>query len=133
MVVELDEDGRSCVTQGTIFNRDFDQLVRPTLDALADHDVLVVRDRRPAAGRLGVLPPNARGAELLVLRPALPKTDVFVTNAGYGGAQYALSHGVPIVAAGRARTSRSLDARQWAGSESTCARERRRREACVPA
>ena len=37
------------VTQGTIDNKDFDRLVRPTLDALADRDVLVVgRDRRPA-------------------------------------------------------------------------------------
>ncbi|WP_373285500.1 glycosyltransferase [Agromyces bauzanensis] len=30
----------------------------------------------------------------------MPKTDVFVTNAGYGGTQCALSHGVPLVAAG---------------------------------
>ena len=30
----------------------------------------------------------------------LPRTDVFVTNGGYGGVQYALRYGVPIVATG---------------------------------
>jgi len=30
----------------------------------------------------------------------LTRTDVFVTNGGYGGVQYALRYGVPIVATG---------------------------------
>ena len=97
------DDGRPVVhvSQGTIFNRDFDQLVRPTLDALADRDVLVVvaTGGRPLAD-LGPLPANARAAEFLPYGRLFPKTHVFVTNAGFGGVQFALSHGVPIVAAG---------------------------------
>ncbi|MDQ0576784.1 MGT family glycosyltransferase [Agromyces albus] len=89
------------VTQGTIDNKDFDRLVRPTLDALADLDVLVVvaTGGRPVE-ELGELPGNARAAEFLPYDLLFPKTDVFVTNAGFGGTQYALSHGVPLVTAG---------------------------------
>ena len=89
------------VTQGTLANRDFSQLVGPTLEALADDDVWVVVT---AGGRpvdtLPPLPPNARGAEYLPYDQLLPRTDVVVTNGGYGGVQYALSHGVPLVVSG---------------------------------
>ncbi|MBT2517769.1 hypothetical protein J7E29_10020 [Streptomyces sp. ISL-90] len=89
------------VSQGTIDNKDFNRLVRPTLTALADRDVLVVvaTGGRPVS-RLGELPGNARAAEFLPYDLLMPKTDVFVTNAGFGGTQYALSHGVPLVTAG---------------------------------
>ena len=105
------------VTQGTIDNKDFDRLVRPTLDALADLDVLVVvaTGGRPVA-ELGELPANARAAEFLPYDLLLPKTDVFVTNAGFGGTQYALSHGVPIVAAGDTEDKPEVSMRaEWAG------------------
>ena len=86
------------VTQGTLANRDFSQLVAPTLEALADDDVWVVVT---AGGRpvdtLPPLPANARGADYLPYDELLPRTDVVVTNGGYGGVQYALSHGVPLV------------------------------------
>ena len=115
---DLDE-GRPVVhvSQGTIFNRDFDQLVRPTLDALADHDVLVVAATggRPLPD-LGTLPANARAAEFLPYGPLFSKTDVFVTNAGFGGVQFALSHGVPIVAAGEGADKPDVAMRvQWSG------------------
>lgn len=105
------------VSQGTIFNRDFDQLVRPTLDALANRDVLVVAATggRPLAD-LGALPPNARAAEFLPYGVLFPKVDVFVTNAGYGGVQYAVSHGVPVVAAGEGADKPDVAMRvQWSG------------------
>ena len=39
-----------------------------------------------------------------------------VTNAGFGGTQYALSHGVPIVAAGATEDKPEVAMRvQWAG------------------
>ncbi len=105
------------VSQGTIDNKDFDRLVRPTLDALADRDVLVVIT---TGGRhideLGTLPANARAAEFLPYDLLLPKTDVFVTNAGFGGVQYALSHGVPLVTAGDTEDKPEVSARAaWAG------------------
>jgi MGT family glycosyltransferase len=105
------------VTQGTIDNKDFDRLVRPTLDALADRDVLVVvaTGGRPVE-ELGELPGNARAAEFLPYDLLLPKTDVFVTNAGFGGTQFALSHGVPLVAAGDTEDKPEVSMRaEWAG------------------
>jgi MGT family glycosyltransferase len=89
------------VTQGTIANKDFTQLVAPTLEALADDDVIVVvtTGGRPL-DTLPSLPANARAAEYLAYDELLPRTDVFVTNGGYGGVQYALRYGVPIVATG---------------------------------
>ncbi|MFE5670838.1 glycosyltransferase [Agromyces sp. NPDC056523] len=105
------------VSQGTIDNKDFDRLIRPTLEALADRDVLVVAATggRPVS-ELGGLPANARAAEFLPYDLLLPKTDVFVTNAGFGGTQYALSHGVPIVAAGDTEDKPEVSMRvQWSG------------------
>lgn len=105
------------VTQGTIDNKDFGRLVRPTLDALAGHDVLVVvaTGGRPVE-ELGELPANARAAEFLPYDQLMPKTDVFVTNAGFGGTQYALSHGVPLVTAGDTEDKPEVSMRaHWAG------------------
>lgn len=86
------------VTQGTIANRDYRQIIAPTLEAFAHDDVLVVVSTggRPV-DTLPPLPSNARAAEYLPYDELLPKTSVFVTNGGYGGVQYALRYGVPIV------------------------------------
>jgi UDP:flavonoid glycosyltransferase YjiC (YdhE family) len=105
------------VTQGTIANKDFGQLVAPTLEALADDDVLVVvtTGGRPL-DTLPPLPHNARAAEYLAYDELLPRTDVFVTNGGYGGVQYALRYGVPIVATGGKEDKPEVGARVvWSG------------------
>ena len=105
------------VTQGTIANKDFGQLAGPTLEALADEDVLVVvaTGGRPLE-TLPPLPANARAAEFLPYDELLPKTDVYVTNAGYGGVQYALRYGVPIVASGGQEDKPEVGARiAWSG------------------
>lgn len=105
------------VTQGTIANKDFGQLVAPTLEALADDDVTVV----VATGgrRLDTLPPlpsNARAAEYLDYDELLPRTAAFVTNGGYGGVQCALRYGVPIVATGGKEDKPEVGGRiRWAG------------------
>jgi UDP:flavonoid glycosyltransferase YjiC (YdhE family) len=106
------------VTQGTIANIDFSKLVRPTLDALADAPVLVVvtTGGRPAA-ELGPLPANARAAEFLPYDRLLPRTRVMVTNGGFGGVQYALEHGVPLVIAGDTEDKPEVAARvAWSGA-----------------
>ena len=93
------------------------RLVRPTLDALDGGDVLVVvaTGGRPVE-EVGPLPSNARAAEFLPYDLLMPKVDVFVTNAGFGGTQYALSHGVPIVAAGDTEDKPEVSTRvEWAG------------------
>jgi MGT family glycosyltransferase len=106
------------VTQGTIDNHDFSRLVRPALDALAERDVLVVitaGGRDP--GTLGPLPPNARAARYLPYDELLPRTDVVVTNGGFGGVQAALAAGVPLVVAGGTEDKPEVAARvAWTGA-----------------
>ena len=105
------------VTQGTIDNRDLDRLIRPTVDAFAAEDVLVVVSLggRPA-DVLGDVPGNARVAEYLPYDALLPVTDVMVTNGGFGGVQHALAHGVPLVVAGDTEDKPEVAARvAWAG------------------
>lgn len=115
---ELDGSRRVVhVTQGTIANRDYRQIIAPTLEGLADEDVLVVVS---TGGRsldtLPALPSNARAATFLPYDLLLPRTDVFVTNGGYGGVQYALRYGVPIVTSGGQEDKPEVAARiAWSG------------------
>ena len=105
------------VTQGTVANIDYGQAIEPTLRALADEDVLVVvtTGGRPL-DTLPPLPANARAATFLPYDELLPRTSVFVTNGGYGGVQYALRYGVPIVATGGKEDKPEVGARvAWSG------------------
>jgi hypothetical protein len=91
------------VTQGTLTNDDFSQLVRPTLDALEkepDILVLVTTGGKPVETIGRPLPKNTRVAHYLPFEWALSKIDAFVTNGGYGSVNQALTFGVPIVTAG---------------------------------
>ena len=107
------------VTQGTLSNHDFGQLVTPTLAALADQrDLLVVVT---AGGRSidaipGPIPCNARLASYLPFEWLLPMVDVFVTNGGYGSVNQALSFGIPLVTAGMTEDKADVNARvEWSG------------------
>jgi UDP:flavonoid glycosyltransferase YjiC (YdhE family) len=105
------------VTQGTIANHDYRQIIAPTLEALAEDDVLVVvaTGGRPL-DTLPSLPANARAATYLPYDELLPRTAVFVTNGGYGGVQYALRYGVPIVSSGGKEDKPEIAARvAWSG------------------
>lgn len=106
------------VTQGTVANTDFTELVLPTLEALADLDVTVVvtTGGRPV-DTLGPVPANALVGEFLPYDLLLPRTDVLVTNGGYGGLHHALQHGVPIVVAGDSEDKVETSARvAWSGT-----------------
>ncbi|MFP5282087.1 MAG: glycosyltransferase [Actinomycetes bacterium] len=86
------------VTQGTVAT-DPDELITPTLAALADADLLVlVAGADPAD--LGPLPANARVQPFVPFGPLMPHVDAYVTNGGYGGVIIALASGVPVVVAG---------------------------------
>lgn len=89
------------VTQGTVAT-DPDELVKPTLDALADDDVVVIATTGgKAAGELGfALPRNAIVEPFVPFVPLMPHVAAFVTNGGYGGICIALTFGVPVVSAG---------------------------------
>jgi MGT family glycosyltransferase len=107
------------VTQGTVANHDFNLLVVPTLAALADQpDLLVVvtAGGRPADAIPGPIPANARVASYLPFEWILSKTDVFVTNGGYGSVNQAMSFGVPLVCAGLTEDKADVNARVgWSG------------------
>lgn len=106
------------VTQGTVANTDFSELVGPTLEALEGEFVRVVVT---AGGRsvrdLPPLPANAVAADYLPYDALLPLTSAFVTNGGYGGLHQAMRHGVPIVIAGDSEDKVETSARvQWSGA-----------------
>jgi UDP:flavonoid glycosyltransferase YjiC (YdhE family) len=89
------------VTQGTQ-NLDPEDLLRPALGALAGVDAAVValtgvagRDELPFP-----VPDNVRVAGFLPFDALLPRTDVLITNGGWGGTLTALAHGIPLVVAG---------------------------------
>jgi MGT family glycosyltransferase len=121
-----DLDGRRPVvhvTQGTMANVDLRRLMVPTIRALAHDDVLVLASTggRPvellAQQYGGPLPGNVRVATFLPYEQLLPRTDVMVTNGGFGGVQQALTYGVPLVVAGNTEDKPEVAARvSWAGA-----------------
>ncbi len=108
------------VTQGTIANDDPGALLLPTIRALAGDDVLVIAttgDESTAQALREELPSNARVEAFLPYHRLLPKVDVMVTNGGYGGVQFALSTGVPLVVAGDTEDKPEIAARvAWSGA-----------------
>ncbi len=101
------------VTQGTVANSNLEQLIGPTLKALAgEPDLIVVATTggRPVEA-LGPLPENARVAEYLPYDWLMPKVDLLVTNGGYGTVTQALSLGIPLVQAGTTEDKREVAVR----------------------
>ncbi|MBN9216079.1 MAG: glycosyl transferase [Microbacterium sp. SCN 70-200] len=112
-------DGRPVihVTQGTVANADLDDLIMPTMRALADRDVLVVASTGGREIPADALPANARIAPYLPYDRLFPLLAGFVTNGGYGGVHFALAHGVPIVATGNTEDKSEVSARvAWSGA-----------------
>jgi len=104
-------------SQGTLSNEDFGQLIGPTLTGLADEDVLVVvTTGGPPIESIPVqLPKNGRAGRFVPHARLLPKTDVLVTNGGYGTVNSALMAGVPMVVAGDTEEKPEVAARvAWA-------------------
>jgi len=102
------------VTQGTFDNADLDQLISPTLQALAERDdvfVIATTGRRGGQRFAGNIPDNAVVTDWVPYAQLMPHVDVMVTNAGYGGVQHALSHGVPLVVAGETSDKAEVAAR----------------------
>jgi UDP:flavonoid glycosyltransferase YjiC (YdhE family) len=89
------------VTQGTVAT-DSAELIRPAIQGLADQEMLVIAAGVANPAQLGIdpLPANVRIEAFVPFKPLLPHVDVYITNGGFGGVQYALAHGVPIIAAG---------------------------------
>jgi UDP:flavonoid glycosyltransferase YjiC (YdhE family) len=112
------------VSQGTVANHDLTELVQPTLDALADMDVLVIATLGRDA-TLDRVPANARVTGFVPFGKLLPHADVLVSNGGFGGVQQALSLGVPLVLAGLTEDKMEVNARAaWTGAAINLATQR---------
>jgi MGT family glycosyltransferase len=107
------------VTQGTVANKNYDELITPAIAGLAGENVLVVVSTggRDVGTLPQPLPANVRAAAYLPYDRLLPLTDVLVTNGGYGGVHYAMEHGVPLVVAGLTEDKVEVTARvAWSGA-----------------
>jgi len=105
------------VTQGTVAT-DYENLMLPTIEAFAEEDVLVVATTGNPTDdlRLEQRPSNLRLEQFIPYDQLLPHVDVMITNAGYGGVQFALSQGVPLVVAGQTEEKGEICARvEWSG------------------
>ena len=106
------------VTQGMVAT-EADQLLVPSIQALASEDVLIVATtggKPPECVDLDPLPANTRMERFIPHHHLLPHVEVMVTNSGYGGVLNALASSVPLVAAGRTEEKPEVCARvAWAG------------------
>jgi MGT family glycosyltransferase len=104
------------VTQGTLTNFDLNELIQPTLTALAEDDVFVIAVTGGADTKRVTAPSNARVEKFIPFEWLLPKADVLITNGGYGSVQQALSMGVPLVVAGEGEKGFSAARVAWTGA-----------------
>jgi MGT family glycosyltransferase len=119
---ELQESGRPVIliTQGTASSDPAD-LVLPAIEALRNENALVVAttDRHDPDEVLPVdrRPANLRLERFVPFTELLPKTDLVITNGGYGGVQMSLAYGAPIVAAGLSEDKMEVNTRvKWSGA-----------------
>ena len=106
------------VTQGTQ-NIDPHDLLEPAFSALGRQRLLLVAatGRADAPGVPFPAPPNARIAGLVPYDLLLPRTDVVITNGGWGGVLAALAAGIPLIVAGGDLDKPEVAARvAWAGA-----------------
>ena len=103
------------VNQGTVATDPAD-LIAPAIEGLKDQGMQVVAV--PVKGNeLGTLPTNVHVDEFIPFGHLFPHVDVMVTNGGYGGTQFALAHGIPLVVAGETEDKREVAARvEWSGA-----------------
>jgi UDP:flavonoid glycosyltransferase YjiC (YdhE family) len=118
---ELDGTKRLVLlTQGTVANRDFGQLIGPALKGLAEEKdvvVLVTTGGQPVESIPIEIPANARVVQFLPYDLVLPRVDLLITNGGYGTVNMALANGVPIVSAGLTEDKEEVSAHvQWSGA-----------------
>ncbi len=108
------------VTQGTVANRDFGQVVAPALVALGgreDVTIIVTTGGQPVESIPVAIPSNARIASFLPYAQIMPEIDLLITNGGYGTVNMAISHGIPVISAGLTEDKEEVSAHvQWSGA-----------------
>jgi UDP:flavonoid glycosyltransferase YjiC (YdhE family) len=108
------------VTQGTIANRDFGQVIAPALVALGgrkDVTIIVTTGGRPAESIPVSIPANAHIASFLPYAQIMTEIDLLISNGGYGTVNMAISHGIPVISAGLTEDKEEVSAHvQWSGA-----------------
>jgi MGT family glycosyltransferase len=108
------------VTQGTVANRDFGQVIAPALVALGgreDVTIIVTTGGQPVESIPVAIPSNARIVSFLPYAQIMPEIDLLITNGGYGTVNMAISHGIPIISAGLSEDKEEVSAHvQWSGA-----------------
>ncbi|PMD41106.1 glycosyltransferase family 1 protein [Hyaloscypha variabilis F] len=108
------------VCGGTTINIPYQNLIVPTMQGLADEDVIVVVLLGCSGAKLPseiTIPENARVIDYSPYDETFPHADVFVNHGGYGGLQHAMSHGLPVVTAtGITDKSENAARAEWAGA-----------------
>jgi UDP:flavonoid glycosyltransferase YjiC (YdhE family) len=109
------------VTQGTLDNADPTKLLLPAIRALANEPVAVVAGtagaRIATASTIGADGRNLHVMDFACYHWLLPRTDLMITNGGYGGVQLAARHGVPLIVAGDTQDKAEVAARvRWSGA-----------------
>ena len=108
------------ITQGTVANRDFGQVIAPALVALGgreDVTIIVTTGGQPVESIPVAIPSNARIASFLPYAQIMPEIDLLITNGGYGTVNMAISHGIPIISAGLTEDKEEVSAHvQWSGA-----------------
>jgi MGT family glycosyltransferase len=106
------------ITQGTVATNP-EQLIIPSLKALKDEPVKLIvttGDKSPDFLDPQIIPENARVTKLLPYRELLPYVDIFISNGGFNGVQFALMHGIPLIVAGTTEDKKEVCSRvQWSG------------------
>ncbi|MGZ8702765.1 MAG: glycosyltransferase [Gaiellaceae bacterium] len=102
------------VSQGTVDNKDPEKLLAPALKALSGTEHVVaaatggcnteqLRERFPAE--------NVVVGDFVDFATLFERTRLLVCNGGYGTVMLALSHGVPVLAAGKREGKNDINAR----------------------
>ncbi|MDT5026852.1 MAG: hypothetical protein QOE61_3278, partial [Micromonosporaceae bacterium] len=106
--------GVVAVSQGTVDNHDPEKLIVPTLEALKDGPHLVVATtggQNTQQLRRRYPQDNIIIEDHVDFDVLFAHTDVLVCNGGYGSVMSALSHGVPVLAAGLREGKNDINAR----------------------
>ncbi|KAH8763871.1 glycosyltransferase family 1 protein [Hyaloscypha finlandica] len=107
------------VCGGTTINIPYQNLIIPTMQGLANEDVIVVVSLGCSGAKLPPevsIPENSRVIDYFPYDELFPYADVFVNHGGYGGLQHAMNHGLPVVTATGITDKPENAARaEWAG------------------
>jgi len=97
------------LNQGTVA-KNLDDLINPAIDALKDEAVNVIIV--PAIeNELPNLPENMYAERYIPFGNLLPHIDIMISNGGFGAAQNALAHGIPLIIAGATEDKMEVAAR----------------------